>query len=502
LNSTIIQNLKKVGKQSSIHFVSVVFSLFGGIIFKIYISRKLGAEALGIYSMGVGIIGLVMVFAQLGIGGAAIRFIPYYKAKKEWSKLKSFLWSASLIVIPICVIISLVYGFFGEFIGESWFKNAEFSKFAFLFGILFFFTGISGIFEAFCKGAQEVAKITVYGCFIKFPIRVVITILLVYLGYGLYGYLTAEVIASAVYLILSIRLLARKLPPELGHVPTFVKWDRELVLFTGTILSMNVLGIVSGRLDYVLLGRYLSASNVGIYNVILTITMFIPALQTSVNAVFAPMISEFYGKNEKKALIDMYKILARWTLLLSLPLILVLMIWPENFLIIFGNEFVEGKNILIVLSFGQLINISVGSVGYMLQMTGLQKYTLWSQFFSSIVALSLLFTLIPHLGLLGAGISMASSLAVSNLLNLIFLYNRRKIAPFSKKYISIVGMGFIWGAVLFTLKKTDLSGQNKYVNLFVTVFISYALALISAWFVILSKQEKGILRNNLFKRLL
>ena len=40
---------------------------------------------------------------------------------------------------------------------------------------------------------------------------------------------------------------------------------------------------------------------------------------------------------------------------------------------LFGNDFIQGSVLLSLIVIGQLINVSMGSVGLMLQMTGLEK---------------------------------------------------------------------------------------------------------------------------------
>ena len=40
---------------------------------------------------------------------------------------------------------------------------------------------------------------------------------------------------------------------------------------------------------------------------------------------------------------------------------------------LFGNDFIQGSVLLSLIVIGQLINVSMGSVGLMLQMTGLEN---------------------------------------------------------------------------------------------------------------------------------
>ena len=57
---------------------------------------------------------------------------------------------------------------------------------------------------------------------------------------------------------------------------------------------------------------------------------------------------------------------------------------------LFGNDFIRGSNLLSLIILGQFINISMGSVGLMLQMTGLEKPMRNVLIISSVISFSLL----------------------------------------------------------------------------------------------------------------
>ena len=96
----------------------------------------------------------------------------------------------------------------------------------------------------------------------------------------------------------------------------------------------------------------------------------------------------------------------------------------EFILSIFGYDFVTGKYALLILLFGQLVNVICGSVGYILMMTNKQKKLRNFVFYSAIINIILNFMLIPKYGIMGSAISSTISLSIWNLLSLSYIYKK------------------------------------------------------------------------------
>src|SRR5438445_950974 len=80
-----------ISRQSFVYFAGTIFTAATGYFFKVYLARTLGAEALGLYALGMTIIGFVGVFNSLGLPMAAARFVAAYCARGEYSQLGRFL---------------------------------------------------------------------------------------------------------------------------------------------------------------------------------------------------------------------------------------------------------------------------------------------------------------------------------------------------------------------------------------------------------------------------
>ena len=78
--------IKKIVGQSAVYFLGTVLAVVVGFFFKVYLSRTLGADALGIYSLGITVIGVFGIFMSLGFGNGLVRFIAKYRAEKDTQK--------------------------------------------------------------------------------------------------------------------------------------------------------------------------------------------------------------------------------------------------------------------------------------------------------------------------------------------------------------------------------------------------------------------------------
>jgi len=101
---------------------------------------------------------------------------------------------------------------------------------------------------------------------------------------------------------------------------------------------------------------------------------------------------------------------------------------------LFGKDFTSGAQVLILLVCAQLVNAGVGSVGYMLTMTGRPRLHLANtagQFIITLVA-GVLF--IPWFGVLGAGATVALGLALVNVARLIQVFVLERIHPYNAAF--------------------------------------------------------------------
>jgi O-antigen/teichoic acid export membrane protein len=139
---------------------------------------------------------------------------------------------------------------------------------------------------------------------------------------------------------------------------------------------------------------------------------------TAVSYMFSPFVADLHERGERERLNELFKSITRWTLALTVPLLLLFMIVPGPVLRLFGSDYDAGTAWLRILLIGQAVNVSVGAAGFILIMVGRTTWDLAVYASSFLLDLAMALLLVPHLGPKGAAIAQATTLVFSNALRL------------------------------------------------------------------------------------
>src|SRR5262249_27669205 len=123
-----------------------------------------------------------------------------------------------------------------------------------------------------------------------------------------------------------------------------------------------------------------------------------------------------------------------WLMAISWPLYLALAVFAPFLLQVFGREFVAGHTALLVLAIGMLVFIGTGNNKIVLLMGGKSGWNLAISATVLVTNLALNILLVPHLGVLGAAISLAASIAVDNISTTIVVLFALRLQPFGRGY--------------------------------------------------------------------
>ena len=454
--------LGKVARQSGVYFVGQLFAVAAGFLFKIYLANELGAKGIGLFALGAGIVAFTGSFISLGLGETSVRYVSAYLATSKYKRLSGLLWRGFFITLTASIICGLILVIFKHQVAFDIFNEPDFLDFVPFFGLFLVFESIYLLLNSFARGFQEVSKQTFIGNFIKIPVKISVGVLLIGLGYGVWGYMLAEFAAIVVVTFLMTKLVWKLIPKAIRFLPKKIpRFEKKLVDYSKSMIALKFLSLLSGKSDTILVAMFLSTEELGVYSIIMAIVVFIPTLLESVNSIFAPIISEHFSRRELSTIHQLFKTLTKWTLGFTSPLILVIVIFSESILGVFGSEFETGWLALIVFSLGHLVNVGVGSVGYILRMTDNQNLVIRTQMINSVLIFSLYFILIPKMGLMGAALAKMIGLIFSNILNLWYVNNRLSMFPYNSSYLKLILPISVTALVLTLFKMwflTSLSG--------------------------------------------
>lgn len=149
-----------------------------------------------------------------------------------------------------------------------------------------------------------------------------------------------------------------------------------------------------------------------------------------VNMSKGPDYTYFFHQNNIKALNKEISINTKFMFFLTLPIIVVLFIFPDFFLGIFSEKYHDLSLVFRVMLVGYLVNLYCGSVGMLMQMTNEQKKYRNIMLLALIIHLILGFVLTKNIGVLGLGISFAISLVFWNLFSVHTLKKKYNLISF------------------------------------------------------------------------
>ena len=165
-----------------------------------------------------------------------------------------------------------------------------------------------------------------------------------------------------------------------------------------------------------MLGIWASSEDVALYAMAMRTAMLTSFVLIGVNSISAPKFAAIYSSGNNLELHRTAKIASSIIVVCAIPVILIILTFPEFIMSMFGEEFVKAAPILKVLAFGQLINIICGSCGNLLEMTGNEKYLQRNVFTSAVIMLVGGCIFIPFYGALGAAWVTSVCIALQNLL--------------------------------------------------------------------------------------
>ncbi len=195
------------------------------------------------------------------------------------------------------------------------------------------------------------------------------------------------------------------------------------------LLSSTIM-VFLGWLDTFILGIYETDENIGIYNAALKLALVTSFSIEAINSSLAPKIANAFAEQAHEKFKGLVKFSTRINFVATAGIVAVLLIFNQFFLGIFGEEFLIGKYVLIILCSIHLLNSTTGSVGIIMQMIGRQKQYQNIALIALGLNLILNFALIPLYGIEGAAAATAISLSFWNIAGTVYLKRKENIRTY------------------------------------------------------------------------
>ncbi|MCT4564790.1 MAG: oligosaccharide flippase family protein [Maledivibacter sp.] len=364
-------------------FLGNVATFLLNMLFPFVVTKLYGADILGKYTYGYSVVMMTIFLASLGLDMGMLYFIP-----REGNKYITASFILNFISSSFIILVLLIF-------------NRDNTVRAML--PLIWFLSAEQMFFALYRAKQNIQEFFWVKILSSLGLKIIFTCIFFYL----YGVNSLNIII-ATYISTGISLLFYFIKQKKMFGEFLI--TKEVIGYSLPLVVGSMMSVIINNIDMIMIGNILNKQEVAIYDVAAKFATFPSILLTVFNTVFPPIVAKLYHDGELDKLRSMYKGSARTLAAISSAIILLMIIFRQNILAYFGPDFIRGQYVIVFRGIGQLINASVGSVWYIVCMTGRPKVNMVGKILAASINTVLNLILIPIWGISGA--ALASMIAV------------------------------------------------------------------------------------------
>jgi O-antigen/teichoic acid export membrane protein len=415
-----------LARGTGIAFIIQVMGTALKYLMQVIFARWMGPSEYGAYTFGFSLANLLIILAGTGLTISALRFVPQYMAANQWGLVYGYIFRSQTIVL-LCGLLITLLGIAYVFYYPPQKIDAQIVV-----------VGLSLVpFLALLSLNTEIVRATRNILISYAPPMMLQPLLVIISSYCIlttFGKITAiqALILIGVSSILTIIVQSLAIAKKLAVKRNVREHEYDTPLWLKVSFPLMVVGMASislNQADILLVGSLLGTEQTGVYAAASKTASLVSFVLLAVNARAAPMIADLYSRGDHKGLQQIANLATRWMFWPSLLLVIGLFLAGKFILSFFGPEFVVGYWPMLILAIGQLVNASLGPVGYLLSLTGYERLSARIYVISALIHVLLNLLLIPILGVLGSAIATAFTMILWNVWFFILVQKKLLINP-------------------------------------------------------------------------
>lgn len=498
VHSGIDPLLKNIIKNTGINTFGTVFNKLLHYVSLLIVIKILGVTNYGYYTIGLTILSFGMILSNAGFNYGVFRFIPIFIGQNDTAKVKGVISFSLGFVAFSGITIALSLFLFSEIISVSLLNKPDLVKYIKLFSLTLPFTVISGIIINIFKGFNLIKYKVLVDDFTIIVSRTLLFLCCLVLGLGITGVIISHLASTIVGLIIGIILLI-KIFPDIVDGNVIQDLDRrKIISYSFPLFLSSFFALFLNRIDILMLSYYLSADQIGIYSISSKLASIIFFFASSTFAIFSPTIAKLFGEGNREGIGILLNKVTRLVWIATIPVYLIITIFTEELLMLFGKEFTTGYTTLLILASSLFFNSLIGFTGQILGVVGRSKLILINSLTASILNIGLNYILIPQFGIIGAAVATGFSIFAVNVARTIEVYILEDISILKPFLIKPLLIGIAAGGTVLYLKQL-LNYQVSVQSFFTFAIIFILLYCLLLWIFIFTREEKQFVYNCLNK---
>lgn len=389
----------------------------------VLLARLLGATGYGYYAYLLVWLSILVNLATLGADRVLVRDLGVFAARRDWTRLwTQWAWANRLTLGASLIVAAAVSLALALWPGRI---DAEQRS---VLGI-----GMAALpFLALTLVRQAALQSLGQSAVGQLPERLARPALAAAIAAGLYlwqrGSLSAVQAAVALIVAAALALGISQAWLWRCHLPAAPARKTDAAqawLSSGARLMLTILLAVLGEQTTLLvLGAFAGPADVAVYSVAASGSRIVAMGLLALNVPLGPRLAQLHASGDRAALAALVRRSRRVALLVTGAFFIVLVVFRDVFLGLFGPEFRAGGLTLMILCVGQLVNGASGPVGLVLSMTGHERDVVVAMVVNVALGLTASAVLVPRWGAAGAALVASTALVVWNVY-LTYMVGRR-----------------------------------------------------------------------------
>jgi O-antigen/teichoic acid export membrane protein len=404
-------------------------------VIALVLARGLGAEGYGLYVLGVSAAGLFAGVSLLGVDDAMVRYVAILSRRADRDGLSGTLQLGLVVGVLGGLAMGAVLFVCAGPIADGLFDEPELARLLRLLAAVVPFLTLSSVLLGSARGFRRLGSAAFAETVVQSVVRMGLVIFLALAGWlHLYTAAIAFGLADVAASITLIALLNRAFPLRDAFRRGVRRDAREIFRYAIPLWLSGLLRQSRRNIQNVMLGAMTSIANVGIFSIASHVSLVATATSTSIYVSSRPPMAQLHDGRDREGLARLYATTSRWTFGLNVPFFLVIVLYPEAILGLFGGAFEDGATALIIVAFSGLVGAATGTCQGMIDMTGHTRMKLANAVLNTVVLIVGGAVLIPRYGVIGAAVASLIAVATVNVVSVVGLWVLERYLPFDRDW--------------------------------------------------------------------
>lgn len=445
-----LDRLKAVSR-SDVAVVSLgqVFQQVVTMALGVAIARILGADGYGTINLLRAIVAGFATVAPLGLDVALLKYCGRHHV--DSADVLATVRRLRQVALGLNLAVAAIVGIgFGGLLERHVFQLPDFQRLLVLTLLGLPAAAEIGITNAIYKARGRPGTFALLTLYLQPAARVVLVGIVVLISPSVLAMVVINTIQPLVSLIgfaFAERAHRRRLPPE---PPAGTSWSEVgNVLRESGWMALNLLAYAMMRfIDITMLGGFVSASEVGAYAALGTVSQIVQVYPISASQTLGPRIARLYHEGDLAGIRRAFGDYIQTASIVASFIFAGIAGFGDELDLVFGPSFHFQPEVCLMVPLGHLISATLAPTGFALSMTGRHKAELGILSAGCVLLVGLCLVLIPRFGPVGAAAAVALSFVVLQLVRFGYVAKVLGFVPGSPRDLlpPVVGLALAYGA--------------------------------------------------------